>query len=137
MRRLAALVSVALLAAACGNKSGVVGTWTPDFDATFDGMMAKLPPEAKKDFDAHPERRKQATESMGKSEIELRADGTAHGSTSGGAAPGSGDGTWTEKDGVVTITPSEGKGGHALELRLRDGRLVGDAGGMEIILRRK
>jgi len=103
-----------LLLVACGRSGPAVGTWVYDWKASMtpqelgflDTLTAEQRAEAEKQLSV---------------EMELRKDGTGHGSVTAGArAAVQGDFKWSERNGVVTI---EGASKDRGELHLRDGKL--------------
>jgi hypothetical protein len=120
---LAALVFV--LVACGGSPSSVVGTWVLETESG-------LTPEQRKAMESVPELKKAFEQAAAKlsMEIELRANGTVRGNFQGMGEKTS-DGSWEEKNGVVTI---KGDDGPPLELRLKDGKLVGPMRGSDRVL---
>lgn len=114
------LMSAAMFLGGCG-PSGPVGTWTMDFDATFDKAMEKVAkdkmPMPKEMMDAFKERARKDAE---KRAMSFKSDGT-YVSLNGDREEEKG--TWKYENGTLTTTPTGVGRGMAAKVRFSGSRM--------------
>lgn len=114
------MVTAAMFVGGCG-PSGPVGSWTMDFDTTFDKAMEKVGkdkmPMPKEAMEAFKERARKDAE---KRVMTFKADGT-YVSLNGDKEEEKG--TWKYENGTLTTTPEAGRKGMTAKVRFSGSRM--------------